>query len=252
MTFEGQSNFRLEGKRVLITGAARGIGRAIAGLFGAAGAELLLVDVDGEECQDVAQKLGGQAEIADLSDTNSLRRLARWAGQVDVLVCNAGIAGPSGPMHQMPEDDWRRLFAVNVEHPRILSGLLAPSMAERGQGSIVLMSSIAGQRGNKAIGSYGITKAAISQLARNLAVEWGPFGVRSNAIAPGLIGTSWADAILTDEQASRKRLGHTPLRRIGTPDEVASTALFLASDASSFITGQTIVVDGGTLVSDGH
>ncbi|HSG57564.1 MAG TPA: SDR family oxidoreductase, partial [Paracoccaceae bacterium] len=171
---------------------------------------------------------------------------------IDVLVCNAGIAGPPGPMHKLAEDDRRRLLAVNLEHPLILSSLIAPSMAARGGGSIVLMSSIAGMRGNAAIGMYGMTKAAVAQLARNLAVEWGPQGVRANAIAPGLIATDWAAAILADDSAAERRLGLTPLRRAGDPAEIAATALFLASQASSFITGQTIVADGGTLITDGN
>ncbi len=213
---------------------------------------MLLADVDGDACLELADSIGAQARTVDLADRAALVEMVRWVGQLDVLVCNAGIAGKPGPMHEMLDDQWRRLLAVNLEHPLILSGLIAPTMAERGAGSIVLMSSIAGLRGNKAIGGYGITKAGVSQLARNLAVEWGPSGIRANVIAPGLISTSWADAILTDEQASRKRLGQTALRRTGRPEEIAATALFLASDASSFITGQTLVVDGGTLVSDGN
>jgi len=124
-------------------------------------------------------------------------------------------------------------------------------MAARGRGSIVLLSSIAGLRGNAMLGHYGMTKAALAQLARNLAVEWGPSGVRANAIAPGLIATEWAGAILSSPDRAERRLGLTPLRRAGSPEEIAATALYLASDAGGFTTGQTIVVDGGTLISDG-
>jgi NAD(P)-dependent dehydrogenase (short-subunit alcohol dehydrogenase family) len=235
-----------------VTGAARGIGRAIAQSFARAGADLVLADRDDAACNALAAALGCASFVLDLRNRTALENLAEQAGPVDVLVCNAGISGPVGPAHEVSEEDWRGLVSVNLEHPLVLSSLVAPEMASRGSGSIVLMSSIAGLRGNKAIGPYGITKAAIAQLARNLAVEWGPSGVRANAIAPGLIDTEWATAILADDAATERRLSLTALRRIGRPEEVAATALFLASDAANFITGQTIVVDGGTLISDGN
>jgi NAD(P)-dependent dehydrogenase (short-subunit alcohol dehydrogenase family) len=241
--------FGLKGRRALVTGAARGIGAAIARAFAEAGADLLLADRDEAECKTLAAALGSACSVLDLRDRGALEQLAMQAGPLDVLVCNAGIAGPAG---QVSESDWRDLVAVNLEHPLILTGRVAPDMARRGRGAIVLMSSIAGLRGNKAIGAYGITKAGVAQLARNLAVEWGPSGVRANAIAPGLIDTDWAAAILKDEAVTERRLNQTALRRIGRPEEVAATALFLASDAASFITGQTIVIDGGTLISDGN
>lgn len=154
-------------------------------------------------------------------------------------------------MHAIVEADREQLYAVNLMHPIRLTGLIAPHMAARNRGSIVLLSSIAGLRGTSRLGHYGLTKAALAQLARNLAVEWGPSGVRANAIAPGLIETEWADAILSSPERAARRLGLTPLRRPGSPEEVAATALYLASDAGGFTTGQTIVVDGGTLISDG-
>ena len=125
-------------------------------------------------------------------------------------------------------------------------------MAQRRDGVIVFTASIAGLRGNRSLGLYGLTKAALTQLARNLAVEWGPDNVRVNALAPGLIATSWAGAILRDPVASERRLSLTPLRRIGQPSEVAAAAVFLASPGAAFITGQTLVIDGGTVISDGN
>lgn len=247
--------YGLEGRTALITGPTKGIGLAIARLFAAAGAQLILAGNERHACNALSEELSGISIPTDVADPAALRTLAKRAesaGGVDVLVCNAGIAGPEGPMHALEESERDRLFATNLEHPMRLTALLAPAMAARGRGSIVLLSSIAGLRGTAGLGVYGITKAAIAQLARNLAVEWGPRGVRSNAIAPGLIRTEWADAVIGDPRTAERRLGLTPLRRVGTPAEIAATALFLASDAAGFITGQTIVADGGTLITDGN
>jgi len=246
---DGQS---LAGKRALITGPTSGIGLAIARRFATSGADLVLAGIDANACNSLAAELGGICIPTDVADLAALEALAAQCGPVDVLVCNAGIAGQPGPMHAQDEDARKQLFAVNLEHPMRLTALLAPQMAAHGGGSVVLLSSIAGLRGNAAIGHYGITKAGLAQLARNLAVEWGPSGLRANAIAPGLIDTAWADSVLANPEAAQRRLGLTPLRRVGTPEEVAETALFLASEASSFITGQTIVVDGGTTITDGN
>ncbi|WP_439571361.1 SDR family NAD(P)-dependent oxidoreductase [Sphingomonas sp.] len=247
--------FRLDGRTALITGPVRGIGLAIARLFAGAGARLVLADIDAAACDALAAELGGISIPTDVGDAAALAKLAEQAeaqtGGIDILVCNAGIAGQASPMHAMTEDARERLYAINLLHPLRLTGHIAPAMAARGRGSIVLLSSIAGLRGNAMLGHYGMTKAALAQLARNLAVEWGPSGVRANAIAPGLIETDWAGAILSSPERAARRLGMTPLRRAGTPDEVAATALYLASDAGGFTTGQTIVVDGGTLISDG-
>lgn len=140
---------------------------------------------------------------------------------------------------------------MNLASVHALCASLVPGMASRGSGCVILMASIAASRGNRAIGLYGLTKAALSQMARNLAVEWGPRGVRTNAIAPGLIRTPLAQALLDDEDFMARRLAMTPLRRVGEPYEVAGVAAMLASPAGGFINGHTLVVDGGTLVSDG-
>jgi NAD(P)-dependent dehydrogenase (short-subunit alcohol dehydrogenase family) len=254
-TSDPLSAFRLDGRVALITGPVRGIGLAIARLFAAAGARLVLADIDAAACDALAKELGGISLPTDVGDPAAVERLATEAesrsGGVDILVCNAGIAGRATALHGLEEAEREQLYAVNLLHPLRLTSRIAPAMAARGRGSIVLLSSIAGLRGNALLGHYGMTKAALAQLARNLAVEWGPSGVRANAIAPGLIETDWAGAILSSAERAERRLGLTPLRRAGRPDEIAATALYLASDAGGFTTGQTIVVDGGTLISDG-
>jgi NAD(P)-dependent dehydrogenase (short-subunit alcohol dehydrogenase family) len=249
------SAFRLDGRAALITGPVRGIGLSIARLFAAAGARLVLADIDARACDALAEELGGISLPTDVEDPVAIERLAAAAEDrtegIDILVCNAGIAGQATPLHALDEAERERLYAINLLHPLRLTNRIAPAMAERGHGSIILLSSIAGLRGNAMLGHYGMTKAALAQLARNLAVEWGPSGVRANAIAPGLIETDWAGAILSSPKRAERRLGLTPLRRAGRPEEIAATALYLASDAGGFTTGQTIVVDGGTLISDG-
>lgn len=263
MSLAGQASadlFDLKGRVALVTGAAGGLGSAIVQAFAAHGASLVVTDQDAECCQAIASGLrarGVQAHdmAADLADPQAVRRVADSAlgrfGRVDVLVCNAGIQGPAGPLFDTRDDDWSRVMAVNVQSAVALTRALVPGMAGRGGGSVVLMASIAALRGNKAIGLYGMSKAALAQLARNLAVEWGPQGVRVNAIAPGLIETPLAAGLLGDQAFMQRRLAQTPLRRVGRPEEVASVALLLASDAGAFVTGQTIVVDGGTTISDG-
>jgi len=253
--------FGLAGKVVMITGATGGIGQAMAEAFAAAGATLVLTSMDADPCRSLADHyaaagVGATALPCDLQDPQALAHMVASAlaahPAIDVLVANAGLVPHSGPLAEATDAEWERGFAVNLRSAASLAGLLAPGMAARRDGSIVLTSSIAGLRGNKAIGLYGLTKAALAQLARNLAVEWGPANVRANAIAPGLIATSWADAILSNPAASERRLGLTPLRRIGEPEEVAAAALFLASPGGAFITGHTLVVDGGTMISDGN
>lgn len=253
--------FDLRGKVVLLTGATGGLGIAIASAMAAHGASLLLSDDRAAACEPLAQRLRASGAVADvlpcdLSRHEQVEALATAAlarhGRIDVLVLNAGIQGPAGPMHAVLADDWQRVMEINLRSAATLCNRIAPAMARQGGGSIMLMSSIAGLRGNKAIGLYGMSKAALAQLARNLAVEWGPHNVRANAIAPGLIRTPLAAALLADQQFMAHRLRATPLRRPGEPQEVAGVAILLASAAGAFMTGQTIVVDGGTTTSDGN
>jgi len=252
--------FDLSGQTALITGAAGGLGQAIALAFARQGADLVLADRDGAASEAVAARcraLGVQATAlsADLADARQAQALADQAlavsGRIDTLVCNAGMQGPAGPLLAVQPQDWQQVFQVNLASAHALCAGLVPAMAARGGGSVILMASIAALRGNRAIGLYGMSKAALAQMARNLAVEWGPQGVRANAIAPGLIRTPLAAGLLQDQAFMARRLAMTPLRRVGEPHEVAGVAVLLASAAGGFISGQNLVVDGGTLVSDG-
>lgn len=253
--------FALNGQVALITGATRGIGLAIAREYGRAGARLLVSSESADDCERVTAILrteGFEAVgiAADLSQATAVRQLAVQAlavyGQVDVLVCNAGVAPHMGPMADADEDQWRLTMAVNLQSAVLLTSALLPSMAERGGGSVVLMASIAGVRGNKGLGLYGLSKAALAQLARNLAVEWGPMNIRVNAISPGVIQTEFARPLTDNAELMRKRLALTPLRRTGQPEEVAALALLLAAPGGAFISGQNIIVDGGTTIGDGN
>jgi NAD(P)-dependent dehydrogenase (short-subunit alcohol dehydrogenase family) len=252
--------FGLAGKAVLVTGSTRGIGLAMATLFAEAGARVVVTGEIVDECAAVqadlaAKGLPVEALVCDVADPASLKGLIASAeahlGPLDVLVCNAGVSLHHGPMGEVSGLDYDRMFEINLNHAFRLCQDVAPAMASRGGGSIVLTASIAGLRGSRALGVYGMTKAALIQLARNVAVEFGPQGVRCNALAPGLTATSWASAILSSPEAAELRLRGTPLRRIAQPREIAAAALFLASDAAGFITGHALVADGGALISDG-
>jgi NAD(P)-dependent dehydrogenase (short-subunit alcohol dehydrogenase family) len=253
------SLFSLAGKRALITGASRGIGRAIALEFARAGADVAISSNEPDACENAAREaaaLGVRtlAVPADQGVRGEIEALyeavtAAWGG-TDILACNAGVNTHEGPLTEIGEDAFIRMMSVNVSGVLNLCRLFIPQMAARRHGSVIAISSIAGLRGNRRIGAYGITKAANAQLARNLAVEWGPRNVRVNAISPGLIETAFAAPILQDEDYLPLRLQRTPMRRAGRPEEIAGVAVFLASPAGAFVNGHNLVVDGGTLIGD--
>ena len=250
------SLFDLSGKTAIVTGASRGIGRAIAERLAQHGAKVAVSSRKLAACQEVVDGIaarGGEAfaiacnigrkpELQALVDATT----QRWGG-VDVLVCNAAINPHFGPAMTIEDEVFDKMMATNVKSNMWLAHMCIPSMEARGGGSIVIISSIGGYRGSTTLGAYAITKAADLQLARNLAVEWGPRGIRANTIAPGLVRTDFARALWEDPALLRRRTADTPLRRIGEPDEIAGAAVFLAGPAGRFMTGQTMVIDGGVL-----
>jgi len=224
-----------------------------------AGAHVAISSRKLEACEAVADAINARhpgaalAQAANISSKDDLRRLVERTresfGPIDILVCNAASNPHFGPMADIADEKFRKVLDNNIIANHWLVQMVAPDMAARGEGAIIIVSSIGGMRGSKAIGAYNISKAADFQLARNLAVELGPHGIRANSIAPGLIKTDFARALWENETIRGNVLANTPLSRIGEPDDVAGAAVFLASPAGRFITGQTIVVDGGLTIS---
>lgn len=249
------SLFDLAGKRALVTGSTRGIGRAIAEVLIRQGAHAVISSESAQDTARVAGELSMPGCPCDVGDDAALGRLVQFAlaelGGLDLLVCNAGITGQAGSLAGIDMDDYARVMAVNLRSQVVLCNLALPHIAAAGGGSAVLISSISGLRGNGRINAYALAKAGVAQLARNLAVEWGPRGVRVNAVSPGFIATELSQPLLDDPEFMARRTGMTPLRRPGTPQEVAGAVAFLAAEAGAFVTGHNLVVDGGTVITDG-
>lgn len=250
--------FSLEGKTALITGAHRGIGFAIARQMGLAGARVVISSIDAPGCETACETLAGEGidavaiscDVGQDSQLDCLVAESTAIAPIDVLVCNAGINPHFGSLLDVTDDEYDAIMRVNVRSAMQLSNRVLPGMAARGEGSVILTSSISGLRGNGKIGVYALSKAAIAQLARNYAVEFGPRGVRTNSISPGLIATEFAAPIMSNPEGLKARLLKTPLRRVGTADEIGAAALYLASPAGAFVNGHNLVVDGGTTISD--
>ena len=249
----------LRDKVAVVTGASRGIGKASAIACAEQGAKVVISSRKQDACDEVANEIDARfgagtalAVAANISDKAGLQALVdatRAAfGRIDVLVCNAASNPYYGPQEGIADDQFRKILDNNIVSNHWLIAMVAPEMKERGEGSIVIVSSIGGLRGSTVIGAYCISKAADMQLARNLAHEYGQYGIRVNCIAPGLIKTDFAKALWEDEQAVAARNAATPLRRIGEPEEIAGAVVYLASSASTFMTGQTMVIDGGVTI----
>lgn len=253
--------FDLSGKTALITGGSSGIGLAIAEAFLELGARVMIAGdqagaLEAEQARLNALHPGRVlAQEVDLSQRAAAEELVDQAiaglGRLDSLVSNAGIEGHVGPLGAVSSAVYDRTFAINLDAAVWLSSRAAEHMAGIGGGSVILMSSLSALRGNGAIGVYSLTKAALIQLARTLAVEWGPRNVRANAIVPGLIETPFSKGLMGNAAFMQRRMQATPLRRVGQPHEIAATAAWLAGPGGGFVTGQAIVVDGGTIISDG-
>lgn len=252
------SLFDLSGKVALITGSTKGIGLAIAEQMAAAGAKVIISSRKEDVCEQVAQSIkdkGGEA-LAIACNINYKEQLQNLVdrtieayGKIDILVCNAALNPFYGSSQDIPDDAFQKIMDTNIGQVHRLCQMVIPQMAERKDGSVIIVSSIGGLKGTDVLGAYAISKAADMQIARNLAVEWGPQNVRVNCIAPGLVRTDFAKALWENPETYAKTVEKYPLRRIGEPEELGGTAVYLASKAGSFITGQTIVVDGGGTIA---
>ncbi|MFQ5773347.1 MAG: SDR family NAD(P)-dependent oxidoreductase [Kiloniellaceae bacterium] len=253
--------FDLSERVAVVTGSTKGIGKAIAEALAAAGAKVVISSRKAERCAAVAETVnqGGGDAIAvpcNVSDKAQLptlvdRTLAHW-GRIDILVCNAAVNPHFGPLAEITEEAYDKIMDTNVKSNLWLCNMVIPAMAERKDGAVVIVASIAGLKGHGKLGAYAISKAADLQLARNLAVEWGRSNVRVNCIAPGLVRTDMARALWEDREAYARAIDSYPLGRIGEPEDIAGAAVFLASPAGRFVTGQVLVVDGGATIAGGR
>jgi NAD(P)-dependent dehydrogenase (short-subunit alcohol dehydrogenase family) len=252
------SLFDLTGKVAIVTGSSKGIGRAIAERLAEHGARVAISSRNLEPCQEIAgilnERHGARTAIATAANISSKEALQALVdqtnqafGRIDVVVCNAAANPYYGPLAGISDEQFRKILDNNIISNHWLINMCVPQMIERKEGSIIIVSSIGGLRGSPIIGAYNISKAADFQLARNLAQEHGPHGVRVNCIAPGLVRTDFARALWENPETLERATRMSPLRRIGEPDEIAGAAVYLASKASSFTTGHTIICDGGVL-----
>jgi len=249
------SLFDLTGKVAIITGSSKGIGRAIAERMAEHGAKVVVSSRKEGPCEEVAAGIrakGGDAlvvpcHVAHKDQLQNLvdKTLAHFGG-IDIVVGNAGINPYFGPMSGISDEVWDRIMGTNIRSNMWLANMACPHLAARGGGAFIIVSSLGGLRGSAHLGAYAVSKAADMQLARNICVEWVPKNIRANCLAPGIIRTDFARALWENPVIYKKRTRDTPLQRIGEVDEVAGAAVFLASPAGNFISGQSIVIDGGT------
>ena len=250
--------FDLTGKVALITGSTKGIGEAIAHRMAEHGAKVVISSRKADACAKVAGEINAArgATVAvpipcNINYKEQLQMLVdetrKQLGKIDILVCNAALNPYYGPSKGIPDEAFDKILGANIRSNHWLCQMVLPQMVERRDGSVIIVSSIGGFRGSQVLGAYAISKAADLQLARNLAVEYGPHNIRANCIAPGLVKTDFARALWDTPEAEKRSSVGTPLRRLGEPDDIAGAAVFLAGKSAAWMTGQCIVVDGGTL-----
>ena len=255
------SLFDLRGKVAVVTGSTKGIGKAIAKELAAHGAKVAITSRKANVCDAVTQEIrdsGGEAAAipCNISHKDQLEFLVaetrKAYGQIDILVCNAAVNPHFGSALDIPDSAFEKVMDVNIKSNHWLVQMVAPEMIERKDGAIIIVSSIGGLRGSETLGAYCISKAADMQMVRNLSMELGPHNIRVNCIAPGLVKTDFARAIWENPDRHDYRKEKTPLRRIGEPRDIAGIAVYMASEAGAWTTGQTVVIDGGvTAVGDG-
>jgi NAD(P)-dependent dehydrogenase (short-subunit alcohol dehydrogenase family) len=254
------SLFDLTGKSAIITGSSRGIGRAIAEAMADQGARVVISSRKPGPCEEVAAEINKKhgdgtaiAIPANISSKEDLQAMVdetnKSFGKIDIVVCNAASNPYYGPMAGISDDAFTKILQNNIISNHWLIQMVAPQMKERKDGAIIIVSSIGGLRASPVIGAYNISKAADFQLARNLAAEFGADNIRVNCIAPGLIKTDFAKALWDNPETLKRALTGTPLKRIGDPEEIAGAAVYLASKAGAYMTGQMMVVDGGATVT---
>ena len=251
--------FDLTGKVAIVTGSSKGIGRSIAEQMASAGATVVVSSRKADACEPVAQAIrqaGGKAEVipANVGREEDRVRLVdetvKRLGRLDVMVCNAAANPYYGPLAKVDDAAYHKTMDTNVLGSLRLSTLAHPHLVKQGGGAVIFVASIAGLRGVPNLGPYSISKAAVIQMARSLAVEWGRDNVRVNCILPGLVKTDFARALWDNPALAEEGLRRNPMGRLGEPDDIGPAAVFLASRAGAWITGSAIVIDGGTTIME--
>jgi NAD(P)-dependent dehydrogenase (short-subunit alcohol dehydrogenase family) len=244
---------RLEDKVALVTGGGAGIGRAVAETFAREGAHVVIADLDGEAAREVAEAIiksngSARAQVADVSSTDDVKALMEAIGaafgRLDVLVNNAGV-GERADFRNLDDEAWDRVWQVNLDGTVRCAREAFPLLKASGKAAIINLSSVMATKHTRQMSVYSATKGAVAALSRSLAVEYAPYGIRVNHLCPGYVETALIGRYTANPAIRKALLGQTPLRRFGTPQDIANAALFLASDEAAYITGAGLHVDGG-------